>query len=106
MSTFDFTNSSSWGGSPVAHQIAGAAPRGRLIVSGTVVFSETISSTEGKTYRCVVTDGTGEVELLFVGRENIPGLTTGAACTAEGTLGREGGRLIIWNPVYRLEPPD
>ncbi len=106
MSAFDFTNSSSWGGSPVAHQIAEATPRRRLIVSGTVVFTETISSTERKTYRCVVTDGTGEVELLFVGRENIPGLDAGAACTAEGTLGREGDRLIIWNPAYRLEPPN
>lgn len=106
MSTFDFTNSSSWGGNPVAHQIASADPRRRLIVSGTVVFTETISASEGKTYRCVITDGTGEVDLLFVGREDIPGLNAGAACTAEGTLGREGGRLIIWNPAYRLEPLD
>ena len=83
MSTFDFTNSSSWGGSPIAHQIAGATPRRRLIVSGTVVFTETISSTERKTYRCVVTDGTGEVELLFVGRENIPGLNGTSDLTVE-----------------------
>ena len=36
----------------------------------------------------------------------VPGLTTGARCTVEGTVRMKGGRPVIWNPLYRLEPAD
>ncbi len=57
-------------------------------------------------YSCVLADGTGEIGLLFIGRRTVVGLTQGARLTAEGTARMDGGRLVIWNPLYRLEPHD
>ncbi len=54
-------------------------------------------------FRCVLDDGTGQVDLLFLGRRSISGLVVGAHCHDEGTARMERGRLTVWNPLYELE---
>ena len=54
-------------------------------------------------YFCLLDDGAGEIGLLFLGRRGVAGMVVGTRCTVEGTARIEGGRLVGWNPFYRIE---
>jgi CheY-like chemotaxis protein len=54
--------------------------------------------------RYTLTDGTGELDLLFLGRVEIAGIRSGRRCRAVGTVARRDDRLVLWNPRYWLEP--
>ena len=106
MSSTEFTSASEWGGRPVARVIADARPRGRIVVTGTVVEVATVRVGHASSYRCLLDDGSGQIGLLFIGRNTIPGLAVGTRCTVEGTVRREANCLVVWNPLYRLECND
>ena len=104
MSTFDFTESSHWKDSELAHEIASAVPQKPLIARGAIRSTKSIDMGESWCFSCVLADGTGEVQLLFMGRRNIAGLQPGTICTVQGTVGKDGNTLQVWNPLYRIEP--
>jgi len=106
VSSTEFTDASEWGGRPIARVIADALPRGRIVVTGTVVEVATVRIGHARSYRCLLDDGSGQVGLLFIGRNAIPGLAVGTRCTVEGTVRREDDGLVVWNPLYRLERND
>ncbi|MHB1987851.1 MAG: universal stress protein [Acidimicrobiales bacterium] len=85
-------------------RIADAVARQRLLATGTISATATISFGSGSACRCTLVDGTGEVDLLFVGRPRIAGMVAGTRCRVEGTVMADGARLVIWNPLYCLEP--
>ncbi len=59
------------------------------------------------TLECVIVDGTGGLNLVFLGRKYVAGLAPGVRLVAEGTVGDHGGKLAILNPLYRILPePD
>jgi hypothetical protein len=87
-------------------KIAEAGPRCRIAVSGDVVATATEWRHGSRSYRCDLDDGTGVVGLLFSGRARVAGLDIGSRCYVEGTSQLEDGRLVLWNPVYRLEHGD
>jgi RecG-like helicase len=103
MSSFEFTDAVSWGGRPVARRIANAQARQRVVVTGTIDNAQTITLGSSLAYSCVLKDGTGELDLVFVGRHTVPGMIPGARCTVEGTARMIRGRLELWNPLYRFE---
>ena len=51
---------------------------------------------------CEVTDGTGNVLVVFIGRRRIPGVDPGSRLMIEGTVGSWRRRLAILNPDYQL----
>ena len=51
---------------------------------------------------CTVVDGSGAVNVVFLGRRTVPGLEVGTKLTAEGMVGKHDGRLAIINPSYEL----
>jgi hypothetical protein len=96
-----------WRGLPLAMEVRWAFERCRISVGGTIV---SVVSSPDETpiapdlgYRCALDDGTGQIDLLFLGRDRVPGLTGGARCHIEGTARMDHGRLTVWNPLYRLE---
>ncbi len=105
MSTYDFTPCPWWGGKPVARRVADARPRRRVVVTGTISSLHAIDVSGSPSLSCVITDGTGEIGLVFLGRSAIAGLDVGTRCTVEGTARPGPGRLVLWNPLYRLELP-
>lgn len=106
MSSGEFTDAESWDGRVVARKVSDAAPRCRVVTTG-VIRAAGVDTAHGVTsYECALDDGTGEIGLLFLGRRNVAGLVTGTRCTVEGTARMEDGRLVIWNPLYRIEPTD
>lgn len=51
-------------------------------------------------------DGTGELDLVWLGRRHIPGITPGRRLVAEGVIYSGDQRPTIFNPAYRLLPED
>jgi RecG-like helicase len=93
-------------GWPAARKISDARPQARIAVTGIITATQTVTIGGSPTCRCTLTDGTGEICLLFLGRTAVSGLTAGRRCRVAGTATASGGRLVVWNPRYRLEPPD
>ncbi|GGM12038.1 OB-fold nucleic acid binding domain-containing protein [Nakamurella endophytica] len=49
-------------------------------------------------------DGTDTVQLIWLGRRSIPGVSTGRTVKATGRLAVKDGRKTIYNPEYELLP--
>jgi RecG-like helicase len=78
--------------------------RDRVMVTGTIVSAQTTAIGSSPAYRCVLADGTGELDLLFLGRAAITGLAAGTPCSIEGVVAARGDRLAVWNPRYQVQP--
>ena len=86
---------------PGTVRIADAAPRQRVRIAG-VVKRLTVFPMEGKeSLEALVSDGSGEALLVFMGRRGIQGLTLGTRVVVEGVLGDNRGVPRMINP--RLE---
>jgi hypothetical protein len=92
-----------WGGRPVATTIAVTTSRQRVVVTGTIRSSRTFPLGSGVAFACRLTDGTGEIGLIFLGRRSVPAMVPGARCTIEGTARMMDGCLVVWNPKYQFE---
>ncbi|MGO8876166.1 MAG: hypothetical protein ACLQNG_10445 [Acidimicrobiales bacterium] len=90
----------------VARQVADAQPRRRVLLTGQISATDMTALGSGCAYRCVLCDATGEIDLLFLGRSRVAGLEVGARCEIAGTARCDGGRFVVWNPLYRLMPPE
>jgi hypothetical protein len=106
MSSSEFTQSPYWAGRPVAYKIADAQPRGRVVVTGTIIDIATLEIEGVTSSRYVLDDATDQLDLLFLGRPRVAGLSIGTSCTAEGTARLDGDRLVVWNPLYCVEPSE
>ncbi len=51
-----------------------------------------------------ISDGTGVVTLIFLGRREIPGITPGRWLRVSGLVACDAGRRTIYNPGYELIP--
>lgn len=49
-------------------------------------------------------DGSGSVELVWLGRRRISGIEPGRQVVAHGRLSMSEGRRIIYNPEYEIRP--
>jgi hypothetical protein len=98
------TTGASWGGRPIARQIADGAPRRRVVVTGTIIDSEEGRWRGMPAFICRLDDDTGSITLVFGGRRLVPGMVKGALCTVEATVLSNGAGLFLWNPHYRFEP--
>jgi amino acid transporter len=76
--------------------------RDRVSISGTVSSTRIQPKGGVPTLECVVTDGTGSISIVFLGRREVPGITTGTLLVAHGMAGSHFGRLAILNPAYEL----
>lgn len=54
---------------------------------------------------CTLVDGSGAINIVFLGRRTVAGLEVGSKLTAEGMVGKHDGRLAIINPSYELLTP-
>jgi two-component system, OmpR family, sensor histidine kinase KdpD len=89
---------------PDATRISDVHGQDRVTVTGTVISTRVISVGGSSAYCCVLADGTGELDLLFLGRAAIAGLAVGTRCSIQGVITTRGGQLAVWNPRYRVHP--
>ena len=52
----------------------------------------------------VVSDGTGDLTVVFTGRRSIGGMGNGRGVLFEGVAHHERGRTVLLNPAYTLLP--
>jgi hypothetical protein len=84
--------------------IAQVRPRERVVVHGEI-RSVTVMALRGcPACRYTLADGTGTLELMFLGRLEVRGLDKGRFCTAEGRAATWDDRIVLWNPRYELDP--
>jgi hypothetical protein len=78
--------------------------RERVSLTGTIRDTETTRVGGSPVYRCTLTGTHGEIDLLFLGRTTLAGLTPGTTVTVQGTVAVHCDRLAVWNPRYRILP--
>jgi two-component system sensor histidine kinase KdpD len=91
-------------GRHVATRISDVRSQDRVRLAGTILAAGTVAVGRGPAWRCVLADGTGELDLLFLGRAVVAALAEGTRCTVQGTAIPRQGRLTMWNPRYEIEP--
>jgi hypothetical protein len=78
----------------------------RVKVTGTIISAQTTAIGSSLGYRCVLADGTGQLDLLFLGRAVVAGLAAGTRCSIDGVVAARGARLAVWNPRYEVHPAE
>jgi hypothetical protein len=91
---------------PIITTIGEIRPQDQAAVTGVICASAALSISGCPACRYTLADGTGEVDLMFLGRVMVRGLDLGQRCSVEGTAANRDGQLVIWNPRYRLHPDD
>ncbi len=104
MTGWEPTTGNRWGGRPIARRIADCAPRRRLVVTGTIVATETSHWRGLPAFVCRLEDDSGAITIVFGRPRPVPGMVKGAFCTVEATVQSNGGSLHLWDPFYRFEP--
>jgi hypothetical protein len=54
------------------------------------------------TVECRLTDTTGSINLVFLGRRQVPGVAAGVTLAVEGMVGRHRGAFAIINPEFSV----
>lgn len=62
----------------------------------------TPSDAQNKWLEAELTDGTGTITLIWMGRRSISGIAPGALVRVEGLLAMAEGHKVIFNPRYEL----
>jgi cytochrome c-type biogenesis protein CcmE len=89
-------------GVPGSVRIDSCPTRRRVKIAG-VVKRMTVTPVQGsESLEAVISDGTGEVSVVWMGRRAIPGLTLGTRIVVEGVVaGDRGGRRMV-NPTFEF----
>ncbi|HVL33138.1 MAG TPA: OB-fold nucleic acid binding domain-containing protein [Actinomycetota bacterium] len=91
-------------GVPGVVQIAEVEPRSVARIAG-VVEGLRVRPREGvPAIEAVLSDGTGTVTAVWLGRRELPGLALGSRLILEGRLGGTTGRLQVMNPTFEFAP--
>jgi RecG-like helicase len=87
---------------PGTTRIADAPMRSRAKVAG-VVRRITVRPVEGnESLEALISDGTGEVEVVWMGRRSIPGLSLGTRVVVDGVIGTLRGHRRMVNPTFEF----
>ncbi len=93
-----------------AHRSVGCTPvdqlsnRSRASVSG-VIRSVTLRPREGvPALEAELYDGSGSIDLVWLGRREIGGIAPGRRLKIEGLVCLVDGRRTVFNPRYELRP--
>ncbi len=92
-----------WAGDqPGCTLIASAQPRQMARIAG-IVEGIRVRPREGvPAIEAVVTDGSGSVTAVWLGRRILPGLQLGKRLVLEGRLGGDPKSLVLMNPRYEF----
>ncbi len=56
------------------------------------------------TLECTLSDATGAMTVVFLGRRHIPGIETGVRLSVTGVVGEHHGHVAMLNPDYLIHP--
>jgi RecG-like helicase len=87
---------------PGSVRIAEAPMRQRVRIAGVIRRLTVFPMQDNESLEAVVSDGTGEVVIRFMGRRAIGGLSLGTRVVVEGLLSEQGGARRMINPTLEL----
>jgi hypothetical protein len=87
---------------PATTAIADVRARERFTVEGEITSLLVRPLADVPTVEVRVSDATGTLPVVFLGRRKVPGLHLGARLAVSGVVGARGRCLIAINPEYRL----
>ncbi|HEX9530168.1 MAG TPA: amino acid permease [Acidimicrobiales bacterium] len=82
--------------------IGTAAARQRVTVAGRVKAVRVQPRAGVATVECTISDGTGEIVVVFLGRRHVGGWEPGGFVAVTGVVAEHGGRREMLNPDYEL----
>jgi len=85
--------------------IGAAQPRRRIDCLGTVTTTAVVEQPGGPWLEAKLSDGTGQVTLVWLGRTELAGVVPGRRLHVVGRLVPDRGRLVVFNPDYALLAP-
>jgi len=88
------------GGTPVGR----CADRQRVCVVGTLRTVTIQPRGHSPSLRAELWDGSGAVDLVWIGRRRIAGIEPGRVLRAEGRITQRDGVRVMFNPRYELRP--
>jgi RecG-like helicase len=81
------------------------APSRTPVRVAAVVKRITVYPAEGsEAVEAVISDGTGEISVIWMGRRSIPGLRLGTRVVVEGVLAEGRGHRKMVNPKFEFRP--
>ncbi|MDO5495752.1 MAG: DUF3159 domain-containing protein [bacterium] len=83
-----------------ATPVEAAQVRAEVTVAG--VIAETSPGDAASGLHVRLTDDTGTMGLVFLGRQEVPGIEEGRWIAATGRVAESGGQRVIFNPRYEL----
>lgn len=87
---------------PGTTRIAEAPLRTPVRLAGEVRIVTVRTDTSSPDFEALISDGTGEVRLRWLGVDSIRGVIPGTRVVVEGTLGEEDGQRLMIDPSYEL----
>ncbi|MFW6599779.1 OB-fold nucleic acid binding domain-containing protein [Propionibacteriaceae bacterium Y2011] len=88
-----------------AQPIESCRDRDRVTLSGTVAKLTRAPQGEAPTLSVELRDGSGTVEVAWMGRRTIPGIETGTTIRVHGRVSCQAGHRTMYNPRYELIEP-
>ncbi|WP_353082434.1 OB-fold nucleic acid binding domain-containing protein [Tessaracoccus lapidicaptus] len=89
-------------------EVAGAQPLAACPVRSRVTLRGTITSVTSDAahgwLEAEVSDGSGTVRLVWMGRDHLECLLPGRTIRVEGRLADDRGQCVIYNPDFRIVP--
>lgn len=85
-----------------ADSVAQCTDRSRVTLRGTVDVLTVRPRGTTKWLEAEMTDGTGQVRLIWMGRHEIPGIDAGRDLVVEGRISVTDGERVMYNPRYEL----
>ncbi len=96
----DSDQATRWGGTACS-ELTG---RLRATVCGTVTTVTLRPQGDVPALEAELSDGTGSLVLVWLGRRSIPGVEPGARLRVEGFVACRDARKMLYNPRYELAP--
>ncbi len=87
---------------PGTVRIDEAPMRGRVKIAGVIKRMTVFPMHDHESLEALISDGTGEVTVVFMGRRGISGLSLGTRVVVEGVLGEQRGAIRMINPLLRF----
>lgn len=87
---------------PGTVRIAAARTRDRVKLAGTVKRITVYPEKGAESVEALISDGTGEIRVIWMGRRSIQGLTLGTRVVVEGTVGEQRAERRVVNPAFEF----
>lgn len=82
--------------------IRDVTPRSRVRVCGVVRAITYPAPGRGGSFKATLWDGTGTIDVVWLGRKSVDGMSPGIHLIAEGVAAKRGDTLCIHNPAYEV----